>query len=140
MEGAMKRIIDGTTYDTETATEAFSQSSHHSEAWWGLYQTRHGAFFKVVCQYDGETHKFTPLADDEAQVLLEKHANHLVEQYFGPLPEYGSAEKRLTVRLPIGLARRVSNAAAKHGINVNWYIMRCLERCVSTEDKWSVTS
>ncbi|HEY5305653.1 MAG TPA: hypothetical protein VIJ52_03165 [Pseudolabrys sp.] len=131
----MKKVIGGTVFDTETATEVFFQSHVHSEAWWGLYQSRHGAFFKVVCQYDGETYEFTPLRDDEAQALLEKHANHLVEQYFGPLPEHGSAEKRLTVRLPIGLARRVSNAAAKHGINVNWYIMRCLERCVGTEGK-----
>lgn len=131
----MKRVIAGTTYDTDTATEVFSQSHEHSEAWWGLYQTRHGAFFKVVCQYDGETYEFTPLADDDAQALLERFANHLVEQYFGPMAEYGSAEKRLTVRLPISLARRVSKAAAEDGINVNWYIMRCLERCVSTDEK-----
>ncbi|HEV7997904.1 MAG TPA: hypothetical protein VGP52_16785 [Stellaceae bacterium] len=136
----MKRIIGGTTYDTATATEVFYQSHDHSEAWWGLYQTRHGAFFKVVCQYDGETHEFSPLADVEAQAILEKHANHLIEQYFGPMPEYGSAEKRLTVRLPIGLARRVSDASAKHGINVNWYIMWCLERCVGAESKPSVTN
>ena len=136
----MKRIIGGTTYDTATATEVFYQRHDHSEAWWGLYQTRHGAFFKVVCQYDGETHEFSPLADVEAQAILEKHANHLIEQYFGPMPEYGSAEKRLTVRLPIGLARRVSDASATHGINVNWYIMRCLERCVGAESKPSVTN
>ena len=135
----MKRIINGTAYDTETATEVFCQTHEHSEAWWGLYQTRHGAFFKVVCQYDGETHEFTPLVDDEAQALLEKYANHLVEQYFGAMPEHGSAEKRLTVRLPMGLARRVSDAASKQGINVNWYVMRCLERCVGGDGTLSNT-
>jgi len=82
----MKRIIDGTTYDTDTATEVYSDASSNpfSLGYWGLFQTRHGAFFKVVCDHDGETHTFTPLSDSEAQKLLERHANHLVEKYFGP--------------------------------------------------------
>jgi predicted DNA binding CopG/RHH family protein len=126
----MKRIIAGVTYDTETATEVCREGSEHSSAWWQLYQTRHGAFFKIVCDHDGETLFFTPLPDDEAQELVEKHANHLVEQYFGPAPEHGSAERRLTLRIPIGLARRVEAAAGRRGQPVNRYIARCLERCV----------
>src|SRR4051812_46506055 len=104
----IKRIINGVTYDTGTATEVFYEShpDDRSGAWWGLYQTRHGAFFKVVCDHDGTSHTFSPLGDEEALTLLEKRANHLVEKFFGAAPEHGSAERRLTVRLPAGLARR----------------------------------
>jgi predicted DNA binding CopG/RHH family protein len=127
----MKRIIDGTTYDTETATEVYSFEDPYSGAWSAMYQTRHGAFFKVVCDHDGETHIFTPLSDSEAQKLLERHANHVVEKYFGPFPEYGSAERRLTVRIPVGLARRVEAAASTQNLNVNQYIQRTLERALA---------
>src|SRR5688572_13921213 len=98
----MKRIIDGVTYDTATATEVFNGQSQsvHSMAWWALYQNRHGAFFNVICDHDGEMMGIKPLSDDEARSLLERHANHLVEQYFGDLPEHGSAERRLTLRMP----------------------------------------
>jgi predicted DNA binding CopG/RHH family protein len=131
----MKRIIAGVTYDTETATEVCGGDAEHSSAWWQLYQTRHGAFFKVVCDHDGETLSFVPLSDDEAQELVERHANHLVEQYFGLFPEYGSAERRLTLRIPIGLARRVEAAAERRGQPVNRYIARCLERCVRDDGR-----
>jgi hypothetical protein len=128
------RIIDGVKYDTETATEVVGGDNFEwSNAWWGLFQTRHGAFFEVLCDHDGETHKFTPLTDDEARARLEKHGNHLVAEYFGPVPEHGSAEKRLTVRLPISLACRVEAAAAKQQIHVNGFIMRALERAVNAD-------
>ena len=130
----MKRIMNGVTYDTDTATRVCGgDNAEHSFAWWGLYQTRHGAFFKVVCDHDGETHTFTPLQEEEAQSLLERHANHLVERFFGPFPEYGSAERRLTIRMPIGLARRVEAAAAARTLNVNRFIMRCLEQVLASE-------
>ncbi|MDA9504187.1 hypothetical protein XI09_05305 [Bradyrhizobium sp. CCBAU 11386] len=60
----------------------------------GLYQARAGAFFKVVVNHDGEeVLEFGPVSDHEAQKLLEKHANHLVEKYFDVI-EDGSAERR----------------------------------------------
>jgi predicted HicB family RNase H-like nuclease len=64
---------------------------------------------------------------------LERHANDLVEQFFGPFPEYGSAEKRLTLRMPIGLVRRVEAAAAALRLDMNKYIQRCLEKAVKAE-------
>jgi predicted DNA binding CopG/RHH family protein len=129
----MKRIIDGITYNTDTATEVFSFENAYSGAWFGVYQTRHGAFFSVKCEHDGETHTFTPLSDEEARKLLERHANHLVEQYFGPCPEYGSAERRLTVRIPMGLARRVETAAETQKLDMNKYIQRTLEKAVASD-------
>jgi len=127
----IKRIINGVTYDTGTATEVFSESHNRSGAWWGIYQTRHGAFFKVVCDHDEMSHTFSPLGDEAALTLLEKHANHLVEKFFGSMPEHGSAERRLTVRLPAGLARRLEDAAGKRGLTVNRFVMRGLEHAVA---------
>ena len=131
----MKRIIGGVTYDTDTATEVFSKSHRDpsSLAWWGMYQTRHGAFFTATCDHDGESHEFAALTDRQAEKLLERHANHLVEQYFGPCPEYGSAEKRLTVRMPIGLYRRIESAATAQNLDVNKYIQRSLEKATAAD-------
>lgn len=129
----MKRIIDGKTYNIDTATCVFldGPDDGFSSAWWGLYQTRHGAFFKVVVNHDGEeVLEFGPVTDAEAQALLEKHANHLVEQYFGEMPEGGSAERRLTIRIPGNLADRLESVAKNQGVSLNTYAMRCFERCV----------
>jgi predicted HicB family RNase H-like nuclease len=129
----MKRIIEGQTYNTETATQVFIGGSQFSQGWWGLYQTRAGAFFKILVNHDGEeVLEFGPVSDDEAQRLLEKHANHLVEKYFDVI-EGGSAERRLTVRLPINLARRIEEAAGKKKASVNSYVMRALERAVKED-------
>jgi hypothetical protein len=84
----VKRVIQGTTYDTDTAQEVTGGESPHSMGWWGLYRTQSGAFFKVVVDHDGSTvNEFRPLTDADAQAVLERHANHLVEQYFGSMPE-----------------------------------------------------
>ena len=99
----------------------------------GLYQTRHGAFFKVVQSHHWEEEEVvTPLTDEEAQAFLEKHAKHLVEQYFGSMPEYGAAERRLTIRVPGNLADRMEDAAKSKGLSLNSYAMRCFEQ---TDDK-----
>jgi hypothetical protein len=102
----MKRIIDGVTYNTETATRVAmgGPSDPFSFAGWEMYQTRHGALFMVVTDHHGEDMRIEPLEDNVAQAFLEKHANHVVETVFGPFPEAGAAEKRLTIRIPANLA------------------------------------
>jgi hypothetical protein len=135
----MKRIIKGQAYNTETSTTVFvlGHASGHthwqSDGWFGLYQTRLGAFFKIMMDHDGETLlEFEPISDIEAQELTEKYANHLVEKFFDVI-EGGSAERRLTVRLPINLARRVEEAALTKSISVNTYAMRALESAVTKD-------
>jgi hypothetical protein len=130
----MKRIIDGVTYDTDTATGVFSTAGLNvlTPVFWALFQTRHGAFFRVTSGR-GDTYDFEPLTDQQAQKLLERHANHLVEQYFGQLPEYGSAEKRLTLRMPIGLYRRIESVANALKLDVNKYIQRSLEKATAAD-------
>lgn len=88
----MKQIIDGITYDTETA-KLIHRGDHgesdfaHSDACWFLYQTQSGAFFVDNYGDSGEPEGITPLTRDSARDWLENNANHLVEQYFGPMPE-----------------------------------------------------
>jgi hypothetical protein len=85
----MKRIIEGVAYDTDTATSIASGSHNHelSDAHWTLYKTRHGAFFEVVAGHDGVVEGFYPLTNKQAGKFVEVNANHLVEAYFGSMPE-----------------------------------------------------
>jgi len=133
----MKKIIDGKAYNTETATEVVlvSADSADSGAWLRLYQTRHGAFFKIVVGHDGETfQEFRPVTDEEALEIVQEHgAPSLVDQYFGPFPEGGAAERRMTVRIPENLAERIEQAAEAKGLSLNSYAMRCFERCVAAD-------
>jgi hypothetical protein len=132
----MKRIIDGQSYNTETATEILVHGPGGlSNAWLGLYQTRGGAFFKVIVNHDGEeVLSFGPVSDEDAANLVAKYKPALTDKYFGGMfPEGGDAEKRLTVRLPINLAKRVEAAATGKGVSVNAYVMRSLERSVSQD-------
>jgi predicted HicB family RNase H-like nuclease len=134
----LKRIIKGKTYNTETATVVFECfNDHPSMAGVVLYQTRHGEFFKLSVEHDGEEDSFGPLTDAEAQAFLEKirttKATEALEQYFGPFPEGGAAETRWTIRIPGNLAARVEAAAKASGMSINTYAMRCFERSVATD-------
>ena len=113
---------------------AATRAGDPSMAWWALYQTRHGAFFKVLVDHDGETTTWTPLSDAEAQTLLEERANHLVEKYFGPMPEGGAAERRLTIRIPGNLADRIETAAKEKNLSLNNVAMRCFEQYANAAD------
>lgn len=126
----MKRIIDGRTYNVDTATKlAGCDNEPNSSAWWGLYRTRHDAFFTVTVDHDGETNKWNPLTDEEALNVLQDRAPHLIEECFCLFPEAGASERRLTIRVPGNLATRVEAAAKAKGISLNSYAMRCFERC-----------
>lgn len=130
----MKRIIDGKTYNIDTATRLAGGGDERSLGWWGLYRTRYDAFFKVMVDHDGETVlEFKPLTDEEALAALQEHAPHRVDECFGPFPEAGSAERRLTIRVPGNLAARVEAAAEAKGLSLNSYVMRCFERCAGED-------
>lgn len=130
----MKRILDGKSYNTDTATEIVTPEPDEWGRYWGLYQTRHGAFFEVVQDNCTGFPEIYPLTDPEAQAKLEKYANpKLVEQYFGPMPEGGAAERRLTIRVPVNLADRIEIVAKAKGLSLNSYVMRCFERCAAQD-------
>jgi hypothetical protein len=109
----VRRIIDGIAYDTDTSTEVIGgDNAAWSNAWWGLYRTQSGTFFRVVIDHDGTTiQEFRPLTDTEARTDLEKHANHLVEKYFGPMPEPAPTRfSRRTVIAAIAMLERLTQA------------------------------
>jgi hypothetical protein len=135
-----KKIKYGQTYNTDTATLVHYFHYRGDDGYEGLYQTRHGAFF--VWQYDmGEgSGDITPLTDEEAYKWLDQHANFLLDQYFGPFPEGGAAERRLTVRLPANLARRLEALADEKGLSLNSYVMRCFEKCAAADGRGVETS
>src|ERR1700733_4261087 len=85
----MKRIIQGVSYDTETATEIASGDHGHemSQAWWTLYRTNPGgAFFEVVAGHDGVVEEFKLLTEAQARRFVEVHANRQFEKHFGSMP------------------------------------------------------
>jgi hypothetical protein len=144
----MRRIIERTAYDTETSElikEVFHDPDEPEAT--RLYRTRHGAFFfyhrylHAYVSADTWQQEFklkeelTPCTDENAQEWLEKYANDLVERYFGEMPEWGSAERRFTLRMPINLAKRLETIAKTKETTVTGYINRCLERCAAEDDK-----
>jgi hypothetical protein len=141
----MRRIIEGTAYDTETSEKIkYSPEDEFEEAATTLYRTRHGAFFfhhRYLQPGWPDPHDFTevetlvPCEDNVAQKWLEERANELVEQYFGQMPEGGSAERRLTLRMPNNLAKRLEEIAKSKELPLSRYINRCLERCAAEDGK-----
>jgi len=109
----MKKIIGGMSYDTENAEVLASGDHGHemSQAWWRLYRTKQGAFFEVAADHDGVVETFRPVSPSEARDYVERHANHLVEQYFGPVPEAGPNRfARRTILAAIAVLERLTQA------------------------------
>ena len=132
-----KRIIEGKTYNTETATLLAEESpcGPSGGEFDQLYQTRHGAYFRHHGDWgasteDGPLVILDPLTPSEAQTWMEKHASaSLIEKHFGEQPEAGETESRITVRIPDALKSAVEAMAAEQKKSLNAWIMRCLESC-----------
>jgi hypothetical protein len=128
-----KRIIDGKTYNTETATqlagwdddEGFFQSGRY------LYQTRFGAFFLYVWSDEPEQGEdIIPYTPEQAREWLEKNQSHradLIESLFGEMPEAGSGEIKYTLRLPESLRDRLAALARANKQSLNAWMIKCLE-------------
>ena len=71
--------------------------------------------------------------DEEAMALLQKADPEQVDAVFGPFPEAGTTERRLTVRVPANLADRMEAAARAKGLSLNSYAMRCFESCAARD-------
>jgi predicted HicB family RNase H-like nuclease len=133
-----KRIIDGKTYNTETATMiAGGFDTHSYETGKYLYQTRFGAFFVysyVAGSGEDDYERIDPLTPQQAQEWLEKHESYnvaLIEQLFGQMPEAGSGEVKYTLRMPESLRDRLATLAKANNQSLNAWIVRCLEFCAS---------
>jgi hypothetical protein len=137
----MKRIIDGVTYNTDTATiaarwEYKDRDDYDKEA--TLYQTRGGAFFVVHEWEVGERAKvwFESMARDEVVRLVERTDNLAIinDEILGEPPEAAeesSPASTIYVRVPGSLKNQIETAAANAKLSVNAWAIRCMERCIA---------
>lgn len=136
MDRKCKRIIDGKTYNTETATKlgGWMDDEYGFEQGEYLYQSRLGAFFLYCFSDDGPEgpeQEIKPCAPDQAQRFLEQHESYsvdLIESLFGEAPEVGSGEIKFTLRLPESLRDRLAALAKENNQSLNAWMVRCLER------------
>ena len=129
-----KRIIDGKTYNTETATLlGANEDGNITET---LFKTRHGAYFLHVWIDSEPDEKVIPLEPAEAQTWMEKHCRaDNIENEFGEMPEAGDSEARITLRIPDTLRKRAANIAEIKGQSLNAWILRCIENCASSFER-----
>jgi hypothetical protein len=132
-----KRIIDGRTYNTETATHL----GHYDPAEFpyeeDLFKTRHGAYFlwKFNATSDPEE-EIEPLTPERAQTWMERYCTpEMVESEFGEMPEAGDPEARITLRIPDTLHKRITALAEAQKQSLNAWILRCVERCAAGANK-----
>lgn len=132
----MKRTINGITCDTVAATEIIAEGHGCSLAWWGLYQTPGGSFFKVVVGTDGKVAEWALVAAEQTKKMVEKYAPHMIEKVFGSAASASDAalsELRITVQVPVGLAQRIETVAADQGISVDNYVVHSIEKTLAQE-------
>lgn len=135
----MKRIIEGVTYNTDTATavarwEYEGVDGADTDA--VLYQTRGGAFFIVhTWNVEGkEKVYFEATTRDGVQRLVESTDNLAIlnDDILKDPPE-ASAEQSpgatLYLRVPSSLKDQAEAFARSDGVSVNVWAMRCMERC-----------
>ena len=147
----MKRIVDGKTYNTDTATkvagariegpdEDFTQQT--------LYVTRGGAFFIHEFErnfffdqdadpprWHQDAERFHPLSRDEAQEWFLEGDVEIFNNIFEEPPEASGdqtpePEATIYVRVPEPLKRRISEAANEVNLSTNAWAMRCFEQCL----------
>jgi predicted HicB family RNase H-like nuclease len=152
----MKRIVNGVTYNTETATR-LAESRWNNESQWNndggaifgtLYQTRGGAFFvdEEITRTEWNErerdheqtvrHEFNPLSPDEAHKWLLEGEVEIFQNPFDDPPEAtAEAEPGATIyiRVPASLKRSVDDAAKVAKVSGNVWIMRCVERCLEVK-------
>jgi predicted HicB family RNase H-like nuclease len=146
----VKRIIQGVTYNTDTATKIATAS------WEGddgnklgtVYQTRGGAFFVDVettaWAQDEDfgpmekrvTHEFQPMSRDEAHEWILDGEVEVLADIFPDPPEATAEEEEdrvvtttVYLRIPSILKRRIEAAAREANQSLNVWAIRCLENC-----------
>jgi len=144
MDRKCKRIIDGKTYNTETATRVAGWTDDEHDPWVEgrhLYQNRHGAFFlysfREAPDPEQEFDTIEPYTPDQAREWLEKNWSwnpDLIESLFGTMPDAGSGEVKYTLRLPESLRDRLAIRAKANQQSLNAWMVRCLEACASSKE------
>jgi hypothetical protein len=149
----MKRIVNGVTYNTATATRVATASwtgvpgDIEAEVEGTLYQTRGGAFFvhnEITKEVWNEIeqrmlprtlHEFEPMSREQASAWI---LDGDVEVFHNPFEDPPEAAEEpdggatIYLRIPASLKARVEQMAEREDVSANTWAMRCLERCVST--------
>jgi len=129
-----KRIIDGRTYNTETATLLGRWESNDLPIEEALFKTRHGAYFGYFYLDTEPDEQIRPLTPEAAQKWMEEHCRaELIEAEFGEMPEAGDPEARITLRIPDTLRKRIAAIAQDRNQSLNAWILRCIERAAEAE-------
>lgn len=155
-----KRIINGQTYNTDTATliaRAETNFISHSDERQGahtevkVYQTRGGAFFLYTFSEAPRKDRngneqlvvvdnvFEPMTREEVEewVKNEGYYNYHIELLsptFGEPPEAAGEAvpaASLYIRVPTSLKVRIEEAAEADKLSVNAWAMRCMEACLA---------
>jgi hypothetical protein len=143
----MKRIVNGVTYNTATAT-ALARSECTGDdgpVQATLYQTRGGAFFvdyeitrEVWNEREQEhqtkiTNTFEPLSREKAHEWILEGDIEIFNNPFDDPPE-ATAEAdpgaTIYIRVPASLKRNVDDAAKAAKTSGNVWAMRCVEKCL----------
>jgi hypothetical protein len=154
-----KRIINGQTYNTDTATliaraetnfiSHGNEHGQHTEV--KVYQTRGGAFFLYTFSQEPRKDRngneqlvvvdnlFEPMTREEVEKWVENEGYYnyhieLLSPTFGEPPEAtGEAvpAASLYIRVPTSLKVRIEEAAEANKLSVNAWAMRCMESCIA---------
>jgi predicted HicB family RNase H-like nuclease len=129
-----KRIINGRTYNTETATLLGRHEYDELPFEDALFKTRHGAYFFYRLSQADATEEIKPFTPEAAQQWMEKYCSaDRLEAEFGEMPEAGDPEARITLRIPETLRKRVAALADDRGQSLNAWILRCIERVANAD-------
>ncbi len=148
----MRRIVEGKTYNTDTATTlgfithtetrqiagprepgAPPQFADVEIGHTTLYQALDGAFFLVRTlsgdATQGVIHSFRPLPTSEAVVWAGQHrSKEIARAIADAAPQEGADAATMLLRLPLSLKSHAEAAAAQAGQSVSAWVMRAIER------------
>jgi predicted HicB family RNase H-like nuclease len=149
----MKRLIDGVSYNTDTAT-LLARSDYEGD--WNnntcpvegeLFQTRGGAFFIVEKIAIGETDpghsgsetitktRFSKCSEEAARHWITTGE---VEVFLNPFEDKmteDETEGTVYVRMPANLKRRIEVLAESAGLSANAWAIRCFEQCANVTQR-----
>jgi hypothetical protein len=139
----MKRIIDGKTYNTDTATTVARwdyQDENGYDTAVTLYQTRGAAFFAVhLWTVDEVVKVYFESFTREGVARLVEHIDNLTildSSILQDPPEAtddSETTATLYIRVPASLKDRLEALAKADGVSLNTWTMRCVERCAGDQ-------
>jgi hypothetical protein len=146
----MKRVIDGKTYNTDTATIVATYNYEDRDGYDTdvvIYLTKGGALFAVhtweVPDPNGDRGTrtktyFEALSREQVQKLMttEQMEIHNEEALTLPPEAVDEVEEGATIymRLPKALKAKIDEAATAAGVSTNSWMLRCAESCVARAD------